>query len=460
MTTLLRRTREGGFLYWLYPRTVRLFSLRPLRRRDFALLWSAALVSNVGTWMQTVAVGVLVTARTHQAGWTGLVAAAAFVPIGLLSPVGGAMADRFDRRRWLLVTTAGETAFATGLAVLAATGQARPGVVALVVLGGGIMGAVGFPAYQAMLPDLVETKDLLAAISLSSAQFNLGRVIGPALAGVAIVAGSYSLAFALNAGSFLAVLAALVLVRPQAPARLPEPTSLRRRLVEGARVAAAEPGCRAAIVLIAVVALLASPFIALVPAVALKLFHQQASGTSVLVTAQGVGAVLGALALASLVARWGRRRVVVTVLVALPVVLVGYAAAPTLDLAAVALLAVGAVYIGVLSGLNSAIQLRVPAEARGRVLGLYMMALGTIYPLGALVQGFLGDQLGLRRVTIGAAALLLVAMTVFVWRWPDLVAALDDPTPAAAGLVAAGAAPAPVAVPGPSPPNPEATPVT
>lgn len=406
--------------------------------------------------MQTVAVGVLVTARTHQAGWTGLVAAAAFVPIGLLSPVGGAMADRFDRRRWLLVTTAGETVFATGLAVLAVTGHARPGIVTLVVFGGGVMAAVGFPAYQAMLPDLVEPGELLAAISLSSAQFNLGRVIGPALAGVAIVAGSYSLAFALNAASFLAVLVALLVVRPRPPARAPDPTGLRQRLAEGVRVAAAEPGCRAAILLIAVVALLASPFIALVPAVALKLFHQQARGTSVLVTAQGVGAVIGALALASLVARWGRRRVVVAVLVALPVALVGYAAAPTLALAAVAILAVGAIYIGVLSGLNTAIQLRAPASARGRVLGLYMMALGTIYPLGALVQGVLGDHFGLRRVTIGTAVLLLVAVILFIRRRPDLVAALDDPGSAGATLLAAE--PSLGTVPSPQP-SPQITPI-
>ncbi len=406
--------------------------------------------------MQTVAVGVLVTARTHQAGWTGLVAAAAFVPIGLLSPVGGAMADRFDRRRWLLVTTAGETVFATGLAVLAVTGHARPGIVTLVVFGGGVMAAVGFPAYQAMLPDLVEPGELLAAISLSSAQFNLGRVIGPALAGVAIVAGSYSLAFALNAASFLTVLVALLVVRPRPPARAPDPAGLRQRLAEGVRVAAAEPGCRAAILLIAVVALLASPFIALVPAVALKLFHQQARGTSVLVTAQGVGAVIGALALASLVARWGRRRVVVAVLVALPVALVGYAAAPTLALAAVAILAVGAIYIGVLSGLNTAIQLRAPASARGRVLGLYMMALGTIYPLGALVQGVLGDHFGLRRVTIGTAVLLLVAVILFIRRRPDLVAALDDPGSAGASLLAAE--PSLGTVPSPQP-SPQITPI-
>ncbi|HWE68552.1 MAG TPA: MFS transporter, partial [Acidimicrobiales bacterium] len=127
-----------------------LASLRPLRHRDFALVWSAALVSNVGSWMQTVAVGVLVTVHTGEARWTGLVAAAAFLPMGLLSPVGGAMADRHDRRRWLLLTTVGETVFAGILTALAATGNAGPVWVTLIVLGGGAMTAIGLPAYQAM----------------------------------------------------------------------------------------------------------------------------------------------------------------------------------------------------------------------------------------------------------------------------------------------------------------------
>src|SRR5487761_1683332 len=101
-----------------------LSALGPLKYRNYLLIWSAALLSNIGSWMQTVAVGVLVTARTGKPGWTGLVAAAAFLPIGLLSPLGGAVADRLDRRRWLLVTTLGETGFAVALTLLAATGRA------------------------------------------------------------------------------------------------------------------------------------------------------------------------------------------------------------------------------------------------------------------------------------------------------------------------------------------------
>ncbi len=411
---------------------MRLFSLaalRPLRRRQFAIVWSAALVSNIGSWLQTVAVGVLVTALTGQARWTGLVAAAAFVPIGVLSPVGGAVADRVDRRRLLLGTTIGETFFASLLALLVATGRATPLGVTLMVFGGGCMTALGFPAYQAILPDLVDREDLLGASSLSMVQFNLGRVMGPALAGVVLVAGSYTWAFALNAVSYGAVLAALLFVRLPPANPTDEPPGLWARIVAGARGARAEPGCSTAIVTIAVAALLLSPFIALIPAVALKLFDQGESGTSVLITAQGVGAVVGALALASLARRYGRRQVLVADLLVLPVLLMAYAAAPSLAAAALALGAVGASYVTLLSGLGTVVQLRAPTALRARILSLYMVALGSVYPLGAVVQGALGDRFGLRAVTAGCAGIFLAVVMVVGLARPHLARALDDPGP-------------------------------
>lgn len=387
-----------------------LSALRPLQHRNFALIWSAALLSNVGSWMQTVAVGVFVTARTGQPGWTGLVAAAAFLPIGLLSPLGGVIADRLDRRVWLFVTTAGETAFASCLTVLAATGRATPATVTLLVFGGGAMAAIGSPAYQAMLPDLVPVGELGPAISLSSAQFNMGRVVGPALAGFAIVTGGYSWAFAINAGSFFAVLIALCLVQLPGITRPAVPASLRQRLVEGGRATFANPATRLAVILISVVALTASPFIALVPAVALKAFASKATGTSVLVTAQGIGAVAGALALTPLVRRYGRRRLLLANLVAVCVFLSAYGLAPDLWLGALAILLVGAAYIGVLAGCNTIVQLYAPASLRGRMLGIYMMALGILYPIGALAQGAIADVVGIRTVTVGGAAVLLVLL--------------------------------------------------
>jgi len=410
---------------------VALSSLQPLRRRNFALIWSAALVSNVGSWMQTVAVGALVTEATGKSAWTGIVAAAAFIPVGLFSPVGGALADRVDRRRYFIGTTIGETFFAALLALAVATGNAEPWLVTALVFCGGCLTALGIPAYQAIIPELVPKEELLAAMSLGSAQYNFGRVLGPALAGVAIVIGSYSLVFAVNAASFGAVIIALLLSHFAERPHNPQQTKLREQIVAGFHAAMAEPGCRLAILLIGITALLISPFIALIPAVAINLLHEGAKGTSVLVTAQGIGAVAGALALAPLAIRFGRRRVIVADLaVVLPLTIVLYAAAPSLWTAAAALVAVGAAYIGVLSGLMTVVQLRAPENMRARILSIYMVALGVVYPIGAVIQGKLGDEFGLRSVVIACAALFAGIITVILGTRTSRRAVLEEAGPA------------------------------
>ncbi|HUR22920.1 MAG TPA: MFS transporter [Acidimicrobiales bacterium] len=406
-------------------------SLGPLRSRDFSLLWSASLISGIGTWMQTVAVGALVTARTGQASWTALVAVAAFLPIGLLAPVGGALADRLDRRRWLAIANLVEAGLATLLTVLSATGRASPAVVTLVVLANGCVTALAFPFYQAIIPDLVGPDELLAASSLGMAQYNLGRVVGPALAGLVIAATSFTAAFALNAVSFLAVVAALVVIRvPEIPAS-GDDAGIWTRIVAGAGAARAEPGCRAAISLIAFSALLVSPFIALVPAKAHLISSggdkATASATAALTTAQGIGAVAGALMIAGLAARFGRRRLLVFCLLATPAALCVYAATPSVTSAVAALALVGALYIGILSGLSTVVLVRAPAEFRARVLSLYFVALGTIYPLGALLQGAVADRVGLGWATAGGASLLVALVLAIGALKPDFLGALDDP---------------------------------
>jgi len=386
-------------------------SLQPLRRRNFALIWTAALVSNVGSWMQTVAVGALVTEATGKNAWTGIVAAAAFIPIGIFAPIGGALADRVDRRRYFISTTVGETFFAALLAVVVATGNHEPWLVTVIVFCGGVLTALGFPAYQAIIPELVPKEELLAAMSLGAAQYNLGRVVGPALAGIAIVLGSYELAFAVNAASFGAVIIALLLSHFAERPHSVNETTLRQQIAGGFRGAMAEPGCRLAIGLIGITALLISPFIALIPAMAINVLKEGARGTSVLVTAQGIGAVIGALALTPLVDRIGRRKVLIADLaVILPATIVVYYEAPSIWTAAAALVAVGAAYIGVLSGLILVVQLRAPEDLRARILSLYMVALGVVYPFGAIIQGRLGDSLGLRGVAIGAAVIFTAVM--------------------------------------------------
>ena len=202
------------------PRT-KLISFAPFRHPAYARVWTGAFVSNIGTWMEAIALGIYVTEHTGQAAWTGTVAAAAFVPIAFFSPLGGALADRFPRRWLMILTSLFQMGLATLLTVLFVVGEPAAATLALIAFGNGIGAALGFPAYQAMLPDLVPVEDLPGAIALSSAQYNLGRVVGPALAGVVIAIGGYAWAEGVNAVSFLAVVAVMLTLHlpPPAPSR-------------------------------------------------------------------------------------------------------------------------------------------------------------------------------------------------------------------------------------------------
>jgi hypothetical protein len=272
----------------------------------------------------------------------------------------------------------------------------------------------------------------LAGASLGSAQFNMGRVVGPALAGVAVATAGYGAAFAANAGSFLAVAVAVAFIRLPPVALSPSiegRPGLWATIADGLRALRTQPGCRAAVGLIAVVALLASPFIALIPAVARLLSSGSpravASATAALTTAQGVGAVVGALVLAPLALRFGRGRLLVTDLCLVCGALMAYALMPTLVLAVIALAGVGAIYIGVLSGLSTVVQLQAPPEYRGRLLAVYFVALGVLYPIGSLVQGPIADAVGLRTTSVAAAALLLAVLAWIGVRRPHVYAALE-----------------------------------
>ena len=416
---------------------MRVAALRPLRHRSYALVTAGSLVSNIGSWMQTVAVGALVTGATRNPAWTAVAFVATFVPMGVLAPVGGALADRLDRRRFAVLAASGEATVAAALAVLVGAGHSDPWLVTGLVFVAGCISALRLPVQQAMLPDLVPAEDMVGAVSLGSTQWNLGRVVGPALAGAVIVLGSFAAAFAVNALSFLAVIVAFALVRLPPPASTDASAGLLAHVRDGARALRNEPACRSAMLLIAVAAGLAAPFMALIPAMADVLVEggpkALAGATGAFTTAQGVGAVVGALVFPSLVERFGRRRMITFALLATPAALVAYASAPSVPAAVIALSLVGATYICVLSGLSAVVQLRSPEGYRGRVLSLFFATLSIVFPIGALVQGAVAEQIGLRFTTIaGGLGLAAVVLAVRVLR-PALLEALDDPAAMQAG---------------------------
>jgi MFS family permease len=379
-------------------------SFAPLRHRSFSLSLVSSFVSSTGTWMQTVALGVYLTETTHNAIWLGLLTVCAWTPALIGSPLGGVVADRISRQRWIQGNNLVMAITASVLATAALTHHLHPQLACYLAIVEGFCSAASWSAWQSLMRDLVNNDEILAAVSLSSAQFNLGRIVGPGLC------------FALNAASFIFVVIIFSFVR--SPDR-PKPTTSIRLWAEtkfGAQRAWSVKGCRYPILGIGVVALIASPFIALVPAMAIQTLHAGQVGTSWLVTGQGVGAVIGAVTLPALAKRTSRIAVLRGSLMTVALALALYSLAPNLAWAVVALVPLGGAYVGTLTGLNTAVQLYAPTSERSRILSLYTLSLSIFYPLGALVQAAFAKIWGVRPVTLcdaGVLAFVLLVVTLF-----------------------------------------------
>ncbi|MDY7233188.1 MFS transporter [Hyalangium rubrum] len=389
-------------------RLPRLSSLRAFEHPGYLPVWTGSLVSNIGTWMEAVALGVYVTEVTGRAEWTGGVAALSYLPGLVLSPLGGALADRFDRRTYLALGAVGQLLLAILLTVLAFTHQLSVPVVAIVAFLNGCIGQLTGPAFSALLAELVPPRDLHSALSLSSAQFNLGRVLGPLAAAAMLASGGIAWTLLINALSFLAVLVALSRVRTQPPSssKLSVP-GLVEDIGRGMKAAHQDAGISLMLISTLVVAVLIAPFIGLVPVFAIRVFGQGASATSMLVTCQGAGAVLAAVGGGVLVDAFGRKRVLEGVLLALGPITALYWLAPSLPLAGVGIFLLGAGYMLCLTGVHTTVQSRAPREMQARISSLYSMLLSGGYALGVWLQGALADRLGVRFITVSASIFFL-----------------------------------------------------
>lgn len=357
--------------------------------------------------MQSVALGIYLTETTRNPLWLGLLTVSAWTPAIIGSPVGGVVADRWSRQRWIQLNNLVMTGTASALAVAALTHHLSPSLACYLAIGEGLCSSASWAAWQSLLPDLVEPDEVLAAVSLSSAQFNLGRIIGPIFASIALVFGSVGICFLANALSFVVVLVMFSFVHsPERPA----PTTKLRFFAEtreGAKRAWSVKGCRNPIVAIGAIAIVASPFISLVPAMAIIALHSGKVGTTWLVTAQGVGAVAAALSLPIVAKRTSRLAVLRGSMFVLAGALVVYSLSPTLVVAVIVMVVLGGAYIGTLTGLNTSVQLHAPIAERSRILALYTLSLSIFYPLGAFVQADLAHTIGVRTVTLVGALFLL-----------------------------------------------------
>jgi len=382
-----------------------------LRHRNYRLWFLGQLVSLLGSWMQITAQGYLVYQLTHSPGYLGLVAFASGVPSWALMLVGGVAADRFPRRRLIALANLGLMTLSAALAALTFTGAVQPWHVVGLSLLGGVANAFDAPARQAFVLELVGRARLTNAIALNSFMFNLATAVGPAAAGATYTLVGPGWCFAINALSFVGVLVALALMRleprPPAPAR----DSALAELREGLGFARSHPDVRRVLVLVAGLSVFGFSFVTLVPAWAVQVLGGDATTTGLLQSARGVGALAGALA----VATFARPDVLRTTLrltsVLFPLALLAFAAMRSQALALATMIAVGASMMVTLNLCNALLQTLVPDALRGRVMAIYGLALFGGMPLGGLLAGALAEQLGEpSAVALGAGVTLLFAL--------------------------------------------------
>ena len=342
---------------------------------------------------------------------------AQFAPLALLGPLGGVLADRFDRVRLLAADQAFMMLVALGLTAAELASVAGPGVLLAASLGLGLGFAVAAPSWQATIPRLVAPEMLTSAIALNSTKMSLARIAGPAAGGLLLAQVGAAGVFAVNALSYSAVLTAL-----WALAKLVEAAPSRggregvhRQLAEGVRYAAHDPVIRWLLIGVLAVSFVATPLIALLPAYAHDVLGGDASTLGLLTAALGAGALVGSLLLAQLGDRVATPALVGGSIVALAGLTAAVGFAPGLALTAAAVLGTGLCRLGTVAASNTRLQARADDGYRGRVMGLFMLGFGAAYPVGALLVGTLADLWGVQAVTLGMGALTGVA-GVTVWR--------------------------------------------
>jgi predicted MFS family arabinose efflux permease len=382
--------------------------------RNFRLIWTGAFLSSIGTWTQDVALAWLIHTRMHDPFYLGLRAFASDAPLLTFMLLGGAVADRVDRRRILLISNILQMALAAALGLLYATG--RLGIIPILVIAAltGLTQSQSAPTYQAVITSLVPPRQIPNAVALNSLQFNLSRAIGPAIAGLLLARAGTGACFAVNAISFLAVIVAVMQIElPAAPA--PKGT-LGESLRAGLRHVAHDPLLSSLTLLGAAGALLAFPLITYLPVIAGDVLKTGVGGFSALLSSFGAGAIAGAVTTAHRghVPHRGR-----TMLAALLVygVTVTAAMASRVQILSMALLFVaGASLVTAFSTLNSLVQENAPGDLKGRVLSIYGLAFRSGTPLGALIAGALVRSLGAPRV-LGAFAVLLALLALGNLAW-------------------------------------------
>jgi predicted MFS family arabinose efflux permease len=379
---------------------------------EFRLMWLGACTSSIGTWMQNLAQSWLVYELTKSAWYLGLDAFLGQIPIFLFSMLGGVVADRKDRRKVLVVSQLVQMTCAITLALLAWFQVVQVWHILLLSFTVGTAQAFGGPAYQAMIPSLVKKEDLQNAIAMNSIQFNVARVIGPTLGGLALATLGAAWCFSLNALSFLAVIFTLMRVAPRPPAMTGKEPVLESMKV-GLRFVRDNSVMGGLIALAFLMTLLGVPIMTFLPVFAERVFHLGKEAYSQMLVISGLGSVLGGVFVAATSHINRKGLLSLTSLMALGAFIFGFAVSTNFYVACLMLFLGGAALIACFGLVSSLVQTQVEDSMRGRVMSIYNVAFRGGMPFGAFVAGRFIENYGAPQVLAINGILLVVLSGVF-----------------------------------------------
>jgi MFS family permease len=379
------------------------------------------MIGSIGSWMQATAQGWLVLDLTDSPAALGLVSALQALPTLLLSVVAGVIADRADRRKLLAGTQLFSAAVAFTLAVLTTGGVIQFWQVALLALLAGTAGAIQTPAYQAIVPSLVDRAAIGSAVALNSAQFNLSRILGPSLAGAVIAAGGLQIAFWSNAVALLAVATILWRLRIVTPPDLARAeTSMWSNLLDGLRWTRSQRMVAVLVLLAGVPALFLLNYLVLLPVFARDVLGIGAPGLGILSGGVGIGALAAALGLAALRPSGGSGRSLLAALVVASLAEVVFAVSRDVPLSVVALAVLGACQVVYYATTNTLLQVLVPARLRGRVISLYILTSWGLIPIGNILSGWVAERATATVALVGGSVITLATALVVALAVPEL----------------------------------------
>jgi len=407
---------------------------RALKHRNFQLFMAGQLVSLIGTWMQTTAQLWLVYDLTHSPALLGIFGFANQIPMLVLASVGGYVGDRYSRHRGVIATQTISMVLGFILAGLTLSHHIREWSLIAITFLVGIVNAFDVPIRQAFFVEMVGKEDLPNAIALNSSIFNGARVVGPAIAGFAIAWIGAGWCFFLNGLSFFAVILALMAMRIQPQERKPSTESPLQSLLQGFRFAMKDRPIRSALLLLSLLSLLGLQYSVFMPIFANDILHAGARGLGLLMSAAGVGAVLGALQFAARTTYKGLAKWIAAMSIVCACGLIVFSQSHVFWLSAAVLFVVGFAATSQMAATNTTVQNRVPDELRGRVMAVYATMFMGVQPLGALLAGGIAKRIGAPFTLAIFGSICLIGSLVFAaWVLMRLRAA-QEATQVQAGL--------------------------